>query len=304
MDYTSARDLLEGHAEKVRNGHGVVAALDPQCMRLANATKLTYVDSASEGISQSQPAYRVVLFGNPILHFWEQNYFTISDHGWFAKTTQLRLNEYMPRGFHIYGATPKDLALTKKRPLGYIRTPNGTYPYNMPAVFHYDGTPYGEGFTGEAHRAISELGSYVSLYLDALLAHKQFDYIGMQRAESDLCLGNTGYSSCQMADAILQRRYHSHLAMLAVAGHGDITYEGLTLSEIVSVLLVDGARAFKRGGTEAAAAEHLEHIIKHRLPMPRITEGWLRRTLKPLINEFVILTLGFDNVEWNRREQR
>jgi hypothetical protein len=148
MDYTSARDLLEEHAAKVRGGHGVVARLDPLCRRLANETKLTYVSSASEGIAQPQPAYRVVYFGNPILHFWEQDYFTISDHGWFAKTTHLRLNEYMPRGFSVYGATPKGLALEKRRPLGYIRTPNGTYPYNMPAVFRYDGTPQGEGFTG------------------------------------------------------------------------------------------------------------------------------------------------------------
>jgi hypothetical protein len=148
------------------------------------------------------------------------------------------------------------------------------------------------------------LGSYTSQYLDILLAHKAFDYVGRGRADGDLCLGNTGYSSCQMADAILQRKYYSHLAELAVAGHGEITYEGLTLQEVVTVLIADGARAFKQGPTDAAAAEHMEHVIKHHLPMPRITESWIRRTLKPLINEFVILTLGFDNVTWNRREQR
>jgi hypothetical protein len=41
MDYASAKDLLEEHASKIRNGHGVVAKLDPLCKRLANETELS-----------------------------------------------------------------------------------------------------------------------------------------------------------------------------------------------------------------------------------------------------------------------
>jgi hypothetical protein len=304
MDYTSAKDLLEEHATRIKNGHGVVAQLDHDVKRLANKTQLTYVERASEGIAQSQPAYRVVLFGNPILHFWEGDYFTISDHGWFSATTIQRLNEYMPKGFRIYGETPKGLEMETRRPLGFVHTPNGTYPYNMPAVFRYDGTPYGESFTAEAHTAVSELGSYTNQYLDLLLGHKDCDYIGEGRVQGDLSLGTTGHNSCMMADAILRRKYYSHLVELAVEQHANVAYAGLTLKEIVTVLLAEGARAFKVNSSEEAKANHLEHMIKHRLPIPTINQTWIRRTLRPLINEFVILTLGFDYVTWNRREPR
>lgn len=305
MDYTSAKDRLEEHAARARASYGIVAQHSPQRTQLASNTMLLYKEKASEGLPSdlAAPAYQVAYFKNPILHFWEGDYFTISDHGWFAKTTHLKMNEYLPRGFSVYGATPKGLAMVDRRPLGYIRTPNGTYPYNMPAVFRYDGTPHGEGLTAEAHRAVSELGSYTNQYLDILLAHKEFDYVGKGRVDGDLSQV-AHYSSCQMADAILQRKHYSHLAELAVLGYADVTWEGLTLGEIVQVLLADGSRAFRRSNTNEAVAERMEYIIKHRLPMPRITTTWLRQKLKPLINEFVIMTLGFDKVAWNRRERR
>lgn len=298
MDYASAKDLLEAHATKIRNGHGVVARLDPLCKRLANETKLTYVDKASEGIQLARPAYRIVYFGNPILHFWEGDYFTISDHGWFSHTTHQRLNEYMPRGFSVYGATPSGLDMETRRPLGYIRTPKGTYPYNMPAVFNYDGTPQGVVLTDKAHQAISELRAYTSQYLDTLMARKSFEY-----PEEDSLQGTLAHSSRRLADAILQRKHYAHLARWAAFGHENVCHQGLMLPEIVSVLLAEGGCAFSRSTTGVATAERMERTIKHRLPMPSISPTWIRQQLRPLINEFVIRTLGFDNVIWNRREQ-
>lgn len=303
MDYNSAKELLEGHAARIKNGHGVVAMLDPSSKRLANETRLTFKDSDSEGLNTSQEAYQVVYFKNPILHFYK-DCFAISDHGWFAKTTHMRMNDYMPRGFSVYGYTPVNL-LAKRRPLGFIKTPNGIYPYGMPAVFTYAGVPTIETAGGADH-IIKMLPAYTGEYLTRLLAGTlPTDKIEELNTLSYWSSGlPSGSLSNRAAHAVLDNVFFASLATLAVEAFGtNLNYGGLSLNEIAAILAAEGGAAFKTPTTDTLTAERIERIIKHKMPMPKIPVNWLRSTLRPIINEFVVNALGFDTVEWNRRER-
>lgn len=317
MDYNSAKEIMEEHATTIAASHGIVGRHNPNIKRLASNTLLSFSERAAEGLPEDRerPVYRVSYFNNPILYFWERDYFTIFDHGWFAKTTHSCLNECLPRGFYVYGDTPR-LAMEHRRPLGYIRTPAGVFPYHMPAVFKYDGTPclmpdslnsdsvpyLDTALTGNARQVISELGAYTNEYLNRLLHHKEMQVMGRLATEKDWSgIEGIGHLSGLAATAVLQKTYYSHLIELAIADQAHVAYEGLTLQEIVAILLKEGWHPFHGEQTNDERAGKLENIIKLKLPVPHLTKTWIKTRLKPLVNEFIITALGFDHVTWNKR---
>ena len=308
MDYEIAKGILEDHQATIAKYPMLQGRVSPAIRVLCNQTTLQRVEKDESGIDVWDDSigdtYVVHYFKNPILHF-RSSFFTLTDSGWFAKSTHQRLNEFMPRGFQVFGGTPRGC-----RTIGYIKSPQGIFPYNMPMSFNYSGhVILAETPTREATRAARDLSNYVSAYLDfmlqgpapwlACLSSRQ-KY--MSDALADLTTGSWGYSSANMAKYMFERRYCVPLAKLCVPGHGD-GVDGVSLYEITKLLEEEGFDIFKKARTDKAAAARFEILLGHKIPVPHITKNWLRRALRPYITEWIVDRLGFDKVEWNRRER-
>ena len=105
--------------------------------KLKNATYLAW-KAVIRGSTWSSgtDCYTVSLFGHSILTLY-QEYFVIADWGYFGRSTHDRLNEYMPRGFRVYGQTQELVRAYAhfsgvKRLLGYLATPVGVFPFHVP----------------------------------------------------------------------------------------------------------------------------------------------------------------------------
>lgn len=302
MDYNSAKDILDNHAGVISKSYGVVALHNPGRKRLGNNTWLTMNERSTVGLTQWTPevgdTYVLEYCKNGLLHF-RKDFFTIDDHGWFAHTTHGRLKDYMPRGFSVWGTTPQHLRW--KDPLGYLKTPAGIFPYDMPMSFRYDGKPWFLGGpTDKADQAIHELGAYVEGYLDRLLRGQPCDVDNVQE-EHDYWVAPTAVVvSTRAADAIIGRTYFKKLAMFSTLGQ-HVVCEGLDIVEIVRVLEAEGAAAFKKVNTQHKRARHVEDELIHTLPIPVIHAGWLRTTLRVMLHKYLITALGFSSNTWNRR---
>lgn len=302
MDYNSAKDLLDNHANIISKSYGVVALHNPGKRRLGNNTWLTMNERSSVGLDQWTTevgdTYVLEYFKNGLLHF-RKDFFTIDDHGWFAHTTHLRMKEYMPRGFSVWGTTPQHLRW--EGPLGYLKTPAGIFPYNMPMSFRYDGQPWFVGGpTGKACQAIHELGAYVETYLTKLLQRQPCDVENGQGGNDYWNAPSAEVLSVRAADAIIGRQYFRNLAMFAVFSQHMIC-AGLDIVEIVRVLEAEGIAAFRRTTTQYSKAKRVENELLHALPIRAIHAGWLRTTLRAMLHRYLIEALGFNAQTWNRR---
>jgi len=311
MDYEIAKGILEDHQATVAKYPMMQGRVDPDKRVLCNKTTLHRAEKDEAGIDLWDDSigdtYVVSYFRNPILHF-RRSFFTLSDAGWFAKSTHQRLNEFMPRGFQVFGGTPRGC-----RTLGYIKSPQGIFPYNMPMSFNYAGyIVMAETPAQDASRAARDLGSYVTAYLDFLLqgpAPWQADLESHQKYVSDpladLTTGSWGTISANMSKYLRERHYCAPMASLCVPDRatGSDIADGVCLYDIVKILTAEGFNIFKRARTDKAAALRFETLLEHKVPPPHITKNWLRTALRPHVTEWIIDKLGFDKVEWNRRER-
>lgn len=272
MNYQQAEIIMEGHRANVVGRKGVIADVDPDRKKLGNQTYLCrYVADAVH-----QEHYGIVLFGNLIIDFY-LDFLEINDHWWFGRTTHMRLNEYLPHGFQVWGT--RYPYVSKPRPLGFVRTPAGVFPYKMPMTFNYSGKPTDDSELSRTDEAIAQLPRFIEHYLNALLECLPWE-----------------------KDDDLSRFGRKDFAKLAVE-FSDLQHEGLTIQEIVKVLTQSGAAAFSRVTNANDRARHMENVLIHGVPIPVIRKNWLRKTLRPLLHDYLIEGMGFDDVTWNRRDK-
>lgn len=267
MNFEDAKDIMALHRSHVAGKKGYMAKVNPDRKNIGGNTWLQRYEATTD----QQEYYAIILFvgTNKIIEFHE-NFLTLNDNGWFSKTTHERFNEFMPRGFRIWGS--KFYKLTTPRPLGFVKTPKGTYPYNMPMMFRYDGTPVVSRFN-RADEVPTILPRIIERYLNALL---------------------NGVS--ENGDNTIEPFIDGDLARLAVE-FSRIQCNGLTIQEIVEALKLEGAIAF----TKTTVARRMESVLLQGKTIPIIHKNWLRKTLRPLLYDYVIENLGFAEVSWNRR---
>lgn len=273
MNYEQAEIIMEQHMGNVLDKKGAMAKHSPTSKKLDSCAWLRHALVARDGLPEvTDVAYQITLFGsngNIILSF-HPDYVLLDDHGWFGKTTHAKLNEYMPAGFRVWGT--KYNHLSNPRPLGFIKTPAGVFPYSMPMRFSYSGVPIGSRIHG-ADALIERLPSYVAEYINQLLKGPPYEELELP------LLG-----------------IHTNLAENAVESE-NLNYMGLSIQEIVGVVRQEGAKAFAK----VSGARHMERLLFHGVPIPVIKKNWLRQTLRPLIHDYLIDSMGFADVCWNRR---
>jgi hypothetical protein len=304
MNYEEAQAIMDQHRATFEQSVGVIRDVaSPIRRRLENETTLNVV---SEVFTTScGPEYELRIFNNPIITY-RKGSFSINDHGWYSRTTHMRLNQYMPKGFSV--RTRRIPRLPGIKHVGLIKTPYGAYPYNMPTAFSYAGRVENGWYTSEAETALEALPSYIEEYLRRLLNHSPW--------ESDNCYDYYDYSlvdknphghSRTLARCIIENFHFDTLAMTALAAiettaaSPDEFHEGLTLSEIIEVLANEGAEPFKTPRTASQLALREENAIKYRHRIPSIPKAWILTKLRPVLYEYIINSLGFARAEWNRR---
>ena len=301
MDYEQAKHIMDQHRAAVESSHGAVKAnASPIRKNLENKTTLNFVDAKLT--ATREPKYELKLFGNPILIFHREA-FVINDHGWYSRTTHERLNQYMPRGFSIYSHRLQ--YLNKPKTVSFVKTPLGTYPYNMPMTLGYEGASFFNwhtDYTDKAGAAISALPNYIENYLNRLLHCLPCDNDCGTDAIYSLREPDPMRHSKTLASCIVDNFHFSDLAQRAVNEWGKtLYYGGLDLQEIVEVLVAEGTTPFRKPRTTNQLAHRTENAIKFNRPMPSIPSAWIRATLRPILYEYIIDALGFSRAEWNRR---
>ncbi len=290
MDYEKASGVISKHAFRVENSVGIVAQNgDPNAKKLKNRTWLC---TGGDG-------YYLELFGKRII-YWQKESFELQDHGFFSRTTHDRFNEYMPRGFRVHGVTYPFLRKVWG-PVGMITTPKGTYPYAMPMRFKYDGysADWG-GLCNTIPTVLDRLPRYVDKHVDTLLKGPPFP-ISRLHAFAGFTGDNKYVTSRRMGIAIEQNHYGRTLLMLACRC-SDAQVEGLKLATCERLLREHGYGIFANNKTKAGMAFRMETVLTLG-NVPHIKYSTLRSALRNCLLIFCMENLGFDRVEWNRRDR-
>ncbi len=302
MDFEDAHYIMQQHARRVVASKGIVSLrANSQVKKLKGNTWLRRKPIGGEaGEGEAGVEYKLKYFKTDILTFHPE-YVEISPEGWFGTSTHQRLNEFMPRGFRVYGHTFRELNL--KRPLGFIKTPQGTYPYSVPATFNYDGSPtIMGGLHDDAYTAALNLSDYIEEYLSRLFKRIPCDAHSKEGALRlfDADATDRGAVSKHLGRAIVRQSFYRHLLGVATLGDED-SLNGLTHADIVGMLTERGAEVFKRPSTKQEQARRLEDTLYFGQSVADISKTTLRSYLRrKLITRFVEM-LGFDEVEWSRR---
>lgn len=308
MNYNEAQDIIVAHAERVRRSGGIVAAEgNLNAKKLKNRTWLEY---------DKDGGYHLRYFNTRILTFYPM-FFELNDGNFFSHSTHQRFNEFMPKGFHISGCTYPELGL--KRPLGFLRTPCGTYPYNMPATYYYDGRPYDHKYDSRSlnsdsaltdnARIVSEVPKYVDKYLNLLLSGTPCDETTRNDTEwlwhpvDEDAKFVAGVASRNTARFLKSGETFTYLAEKmteeSVSAVNDL--EGMPLKKICDLLAERGSEVFKKPKTRQDIARRLEDVLYFECGIPNITIPTLKRKLRQPLIEYIVDNLGFEAVEWNRR---
>ena len=303
MNYEQAKDIMDQHRVAVERSHGAVKAVaSPILKRLENRTTLSYIDA--KFTKDGAPNYELKLFGNPILVFHPKT-FEIHDHGWYSRTTHIRLNQHMPAGHSIYSRHLSQLKGHGPPHISFIKTPYGTYPYNLPLVLSYAGSAGSTSiwYTSRAQEAVDAMPIYIEDYITRLLKGLPFDNDVNTDAMFSLKHSNAMYHSSTLAKCIIDRFQFSDLAYSAInhTSKEQENHSGLAFMEIVEVLLAEGHTAFKPTRTVNQTSQRMENSLKHKKPMATIRAEWIKSRLRPLLYEYIIDSLGFAREEWNRR---
>jgi hypothetical protein len=144
---------------------------------------------------------------------------------------------------------------------------------------------------------------YINTYLDRLLRGMPCDNDVNTDAIYSLKTKDELHHSRTLANCILNNFHFSDLAYMALSHSGkeQKSYGGLRFEEIVEVLLTEGHIPLQKARTRSQIARRLESSIKLKKPMPTIQANWIKSTLRPLLYEYIVDSLGFARADWNRR---
>lgn len=313
MDYTKASDIITAHAERVKNSRGVVATEgNPTAKKLKHRTWLEQDKDSSGG-------YHLRYFNTKILTFYPLH-IEINDGGFFSSSTHQRLNEFMPQGFRVSGCTYPALHLG--RPLGFLRTPKGTFPWRTPCSFCYDGRPYDDSDVAAGIEIgaavmtpnagiVTDVPQYVDAYLDQLLSGKPCNITSANEANwfwqplTKDGLVIEGLASRNAAVAVYAGRTYTHLAALATREMlpAPAALCDLSMPDICLMLETRGAEIFRKPKTRNDTARRLEDVLFFEQGIPNIPLPRLRKALRQPLIDFIVHSLGFEEVAWNRRDR-
>ena len=307
MDYESAAQLMELHASRARGNKLVKKLKYHTTLRVTAEIKA----DARGGVGERFNLYVLKYFDTDIITY-HYNHIEIHDGGFFSRSTHDRLNEYMPPGFSVSGATYQELGL--HRPLGFLKTPRGEFPYKNRMHFNYEGAPYlniNRPYFA-ARRAVEELPAYVDGYLDTLFNGGECTVNTSRDADAWWLRGEGASSiaersvSTNAGNAIINKTTFRYLARLAglstatEAPNSSLT-EGLNGSDLGLLLAHNGFAMFKKPITNAQLAQRFEHVLEYNHSIPNINKQYLRAYLRRQLFKFLIERLGFSEVTWNRR---
>lgn len=296
MNYEEAVGIIDAHAKRLENAKGIVAAhANPNAKKLGHVTWLKLDQFSDEHV----PCYHLRYFDTNILTF-HSDHFEFNDGGFFSSSTHKKLNEYMPKGFHVSGVTDPKLQL--KRPLGFIRTPHGVYPYTTPLFFQYDGQmargAENSMLTHEAH-LVHDIPAYVDRYLDLLLSGEPCTYATSSLINSE---GDDLAMSRRVARAIGTGATYAYLAERMAIERGGFLRR-MELHDVCRLLADRGSKVFRKPKTARERAQRLEDVLFYSKPIPDLTVPAIRSRLRQPLIEYLVDNLGFAHVEWNRRER-
>ena len=300
MDYEEAARIMTVHAERVRRGRGVVARCDPHRKKLKNQTWLITYESDPQELS-----YALQYFATEIISYSTTGVH-LHDGGFFSRSTHDRFNEFLPRGYRVYGTTYKELGL--HRPLGFVKTPAGVYPYCLPMSFDNEGKPL-DALCPNANEAVRTLTTYVDNYLTKLLKKEKCDITGAADA-ARLWETRTKWSAESLSETFgkLLTSGTTYTFLLMLIGRYKKMWlttnmaPQLSLEEIGHMLAYEGGAIYKSPRTNAEHAARMEHTLEYEMKIPKFNLGKLRAKLRRVLIDFFIEQLGFSEVEWHRRQ--
>lgn len=302
MDYESATQLMELHAKRAWG------RVNPHFRKLKNRTWLEKTNTPND---ETQPEYKLHYFQTNILIF-RHDHVQIDIGNFFSHSTHQRLNEFMPRGFRISGCTYPQLRL--RRPLGFLDTPTGKYPFMHGMTFTYDGKPYDDLYFHAGGMAVGELTSYVDRYLNQLFS-RSCDVQSARAAEEYWVRSSKfdGHTDAQQTrinagQAILGGTTYSFLALMVArftSGYASPprSLTDLSMEDLSLLLAHRGAEVFRKVRTRSDAARRFEDVLEFSMPIPDLNLQKLRGYLRQQLIEYLVSALGFAEVEWNRRDR-
>lgn len=282
MDYAEAHDIMEKHHHNVAGKKGVLARVSPREKRLCNKTWLMHHADGSYGLK---------LFSTEILT-WAPDHFAMNDGDWFARTTFDRFNTYLPRGFKVHGIRiPLRLGT-----VAIVTTPDGTYPYNMPESFMYDGRLASERsnpmYTNQAMPALQAINAYVHEFLNRLFTRKlprKFTPLEQSRA---------------VATALLEGVYSSKLLPYLMEGSYEVGIPPhIGLGNLLEALARYGICSTRTARNKEEVALQTELTLSHGFTKVElaIKTHVLRKELRKALFHYLVTALGFTLNEWNKR---
>ncbi len=300
MNYEEAAQLMALHEKRARK--------DPTTRKLKYETTLRKCTFAPE--VYQPPTYTLRYFNTDILTY-HHDQVELHDGGFFSRSTHNRFNEYLPRGFQIWGTTYPKLGL--RRPLGFIETPKGCFPYRSVMFYRYDGAPVGTPYAPNSREVVEALPAYIDRYLDVLFTKGEFHHELASIAEGYLKQGrklsfnSVERESCShnVAETVTSSRLFKHLVTVIGTRADKDPLEALgvnmALSDLGRLLAYEGFSAFKRSTTNDERAAKLELAFVYEGKLPTINKQKLRAYLRRELTIFFVQQLGFAEVEWHRR---
>lgn len=302
MEYDEARSIMATHKANIlkANGKGKVGSLAPDRKFLKFRTFLFRKESPADDIAET---YEIHYFQTAIITLYSDKV-KINDGGFFSHSTHERLNEYMPRGFRVHGSKPH----WYHSPVGFIRTPLGTSPYNLPQSFMYDGQPADTDLSIEAGLCFHLIPAYVEKLLTLA-----FEGDPDLRVLNDIPVTDDRHSlgDHQWPVEVLKKQLYRPILLRHVSVSEDFKvtkafrdeqFGGHALEYIVEVLLQEGADVLKSTRTKAALVRHVEATLRLGGQIPTVNLRTLKKYLREVLIDFLVAELGFINKEWNRRD--
>jgi|SRR6478609_4737842 len=297
MEYDEARHIMATHKKHVlrANGKGRVGALAPNLKHLKYRTFLKKVESPADDIDET---YEIQYFQTTIITLYSHKV-VLNDGGWFSHSTHERLNEYMPRGFHAHGRRPRWYHST----VGFVSTPAGTAPYNMPQSFLYNGLPADDTASSiEAGTCLNLIPAYVDRLLAMVFNRANPAMLEIPVTDDGHVLGDhlwpvevlkkTLFRPILLRHAVEQQNVHGTLAELKMG------LAGFDAEAVVDLLLKEGAHVFAK----REKLRRVEAMLRLGKQIPVLHRQALKSLLRRVLINFLITELGFIDKEWNRRD--
>lgn len=303
MDFGEAYAISERHEATLHRSRGVVSKHRFKWKKLKHRTWLvhrpvdenTIIASDVTGDTWSEEHYALRVFDKTIIRFYRDR-LELRDHGYFSRTTFDRFNEYLPRGWRVYGRTFPFLRKFGVGPIGFITTPRGTFPYQQGLTFYYNGLPR-DNVIDKADAVMGMIPRFTAWTLRQL-------FVNQPRRGIYITQGGVG--SAQLQEAILKQKFVADLASEAVSSQERrLTYLACSLEKYgrlaVAKARTDNERAVKfeidvdtlEQGDDLSGFEPAQ-VRSMELPT-------LRYFLRKSIILHLINQLGFEPREWNRR---